>query len=162
VTRRILAVVVALGALAGAGCRWGGEPTTGPTPSAAPLTSLGSPSPSSTVPSTTLAPLEGAGPVAYSIVARTGDTVVVLVDGDGSLTDLDVYDVLADVVEEDPTIATAYVVDHPDAVELVGRDDLSAAEEAFVDDHLLARLVEGNRVVYEGPFAESGSAIIGS
>jgi len=139
----------------------GSPPTTLPmlTTSSAPVTTT-------TTTTTTLPPLVGTTGVAYEIVRReegpAGDTVVVLLESGASVTDLDLYDILADVVDRFAPIARAYVVDSPEAVDLVLLDEPTDAQRAVLATHFLARLEDGFRVVYEGPFADVGSTVLGS
>jgi hypothetical protein len=108
-------------------------------------------------------------PPSYQIVARTptesgGDEVVVLLDPSSydSLTDLDVYDIIAEVVELFPPVSIMHVVDDPAAANVVADPEASEEARAVLASHYLARLDEGFRVTYLGPFAESGSAVLGS
>jgi hypothetical protein len=61
-------------------------------------------------------------------------------------------------------IATLHIVDSDDGVALVlvPEADLTAADAAVLEVHYLARLEEGFRLVFEGPFAEVDAVIIGS
>jgi len=131
-----------------------------------------------TSPSTTVAPTssvttteEPGDPIEfpeYTIVSREegdgGATVVVLLDDESylSLTDIDLANVLADVVERFPPILTAYVVDDPDAVEAVTALEPTADQQSMLDQHYLVRLEDGFRMVFTGPFSEIPIAILGS
>ena len=106
---------------------------------------------------------------AYQIVERIegevlGDTVVVLLDPATyvSLTDLDLYDLIAEVVELFPPLSVVHVVDDPAAANVVANPDVSEAELQAVSNNYLARLDDGFRVTYLGPFAASGTAVLGS
>ncbi len=103
--------------------------------------------------------------IAERIIApETGDTVVLLLDPASytSLSDLDLYDVIADAVDRFPPILVAHVVDSPDAVEAVLLEQPDADQEVILANHYLARLEDGFRIVYLGPFEESGTAVLGS
>jgi len=103
--------------------------------------------------------------VAERIIApETGDTVVLLLDPASytSLSDLDLYDVIADAVDRFPPILVAHVVDSPDAVEAVLLEQPDEDQELILANHYLARLEDGFRIVYLGPFEESGTAVLGS
>ena len=103
--------------------------------------------------------------IAERIIApETGDTVVLLLDPASytSLSDLDLYDVIADAVDRFPPILVAHVVDSPDAVEAVLLEQPDADQELILTTHYLARLEDGFRIVYLGPFEESGTAVLGS
>ncbi|MFV2000335.1 MAG: hypothetical protein ACC654_08250 [Acidimicrobiia bacterium] len=108
-------------------------------------------------------------PPRYRIVDRTttdapGDTVVVLLDDTSydSLTDIDLYDIIAEVVELFPPISEVHVVDDVGAVITVTNPDATAAEIQAIQANYLARLDNGFTITYLGPFASSGSAVLGS
>lgn len=120
---------------------------------------------------TTLPPLSGTGELPdYTVAARrplpgAGDEVVVLLaEPAGLLTDLDLYDVVVDVVERFPPVTVLHVVDDPAVVALAGADPsgLDTEQLALVEAHYLARLEDGYRIVYLGPFADAGTAVLGS
>jgi hypothetical protein len=120
---------------------------------------------------TTAAPGDGVSTATfprYQIVAREqgadGDIVVVLLDPTsyGSLTDIDLQNVVADVVAEYPPVLEAHVVDSAEAAAIVLQEDLDEAGRALLDEHYLVRLEEGFRIVYSGPFESRGVLILGS
>ena len=104
----------------------------------------------------------------YTIVDRiegeVGDTVVVLLDPAtyDSLTDLDLYDLIAEVVELFPPIAAVHVVDDTSAANVVANPDASEAEKQASAANYLARLDNGVKIIYLGPFAAAGTAVLGS
>lgn len=104
----------------------------------------------------------------YQIVDRidgdAGDTVIVLLDPQtyDSLTDLDLYDLIAEVVELFPPIAVVHVVDEAAAANIVANPDATEAEKNAVAANYLARLDDGVKIIYLGPFASSGTAVLGS
>ena len=61
-------------------------------------------------------------------------------------------------------VAIAHVVDSDDAVSLVvaERDSLTEEELTFLEQHYFARLEDGIRIIYVGPFDEYPIAILGS
>ncbi|MDK1011276.1 MAG: hypothetical protein QGM46_08130 [Actinomycetota bacterium] len=93
-----------------------------------------------------------------------GDTVIVQLDPAtyGSLTDIDLYDIIVDVVELFPPISVVHIVDDPAAANIVGDPDASEADRKAVFDNYLARLENGFEITYLGPFASSGTAVLGS
>lgn len=118
---------------------------------------------------TTLAPIDELSAPEYQIVRRTpgegtGDELVVLLDPTSydTLTDIDIQDLIAEVVEFFPPVWIVHVVDDISAVAVVGNPDASAAEVASIDGHYLARLDNGVEITYLGPFAESGTGVLGS
>lgn len=167
--RRLLTgtIAVALVVVATA-CTDSAEPAS--TTTVPPITTL-STTTTTTVPpsSTTTAPLTELTAPGYRIVERQptdlpGDEVVVLLDPESydSLTDLDLYDLIAEVVELFPPVSVVHVVDSPAAANLVANPDASQDDLGLVLANYLARLDDGFRVTYLGPFASSGTAVLGS
>ena len=174
-------VVVSL-VLVGAACSGDGSDetsTTATTTTVAPVTSLAASGSTEAVPTTEVAPSSSVttsstapgDPVTfpeYTIVSREpgddGDTVVVLLDKDsyGSLTDIDLANVLADVVDKFPPILTAYVIDDDSAAEVVLLASPTEADLELLSNHYLVRLEEGFRMVFAGPFEDTPVAILGS
>jgi hypothetical protein len=99
--------------------------------------------------------IEGDGP---------GDTVIVLLDPAtyDSLSTLDLYDLIAEVVELFPPVAILHVVDNAAAANVVANPDASEAERQSAAGNYLARLENGFQITYLGPFASSGTAVLGS
>jgi len=125
--------------------------------------------PSATSSSTTLAPLSAPVFPDYRITQRiiapeTGDIVVILLDPTSytSLSDLDLYDVIADAVDRFPPIFEAYVVDTRTAADAVLVEEPDGEQQRELASHYLARLEDGFRIVYVGPFEDSEAAILGS
>ena len=104
----------------------------------------------------------------YSIHSRaageSGDTVVVLIDPDfdGTMTEIDLQNLLSEVVDNFPPVFEAHVVDSVEAAELVVAPEVDATGQTVLDEHYLARLEEGFRIVFTGPFSEAGTLILGS
>jgi len=103
----------------------------------------------------------------YEIVSRSespdGDTLVILIDSDyDALTDIDLQNLLADVVEMFPPVYEAFVVDSRAAASLVLAEDLDEDAESVLERHFLVRLEEGFRVVFTGPFEGARTLILGS
>lgn len=136
----------------------------------APITTLPQSTTTTSEPTTTtLAPIVELNAPAYRIVDRrpiegSGDEVVVLLDPSSydSLTDLDLYDLIAEVVELFPPVSVLHVVDSAAAANVVVNAEATDAERASLSANYLARLDDGFRVTYLGPFATSGSAVLGS
>jgi hypothetical protein len=102
--------------------------------------------------------------IVHRIEGEAGDTVVVLLDPStyDSLTDLDLYDLIAEVVELFPPIAAVHVVDDASAATIVANPDASEAEKEASAANYLARLDDGVRIIYLGPLAAAGTAVLGS
>lgn len=159
-------------ALIAAACTSSSAPETTTSSSLTPLTtSATSASTESTVAETTTTtqPLSTLTPPEYAIVDRAetdapGDTVVVLLDVESytSLTDIDLYDVIAEVVDLFPPISMLHIVDDVGAVNTVANPEATSEELATIEENYLALLEDGFKITYLGPFAASGTAILGS
>jgi hypothetical protein len=170
VRSRSLAVVGVALALVVTACNGddsGEDSTTTSTTLTVPTTTTTTLDPASTT--TTTRDGEVPAPPEYEIVRRIpgedGDTLVVLLDPssyDGLLTDIDLQNVVADVVERFPPVLEAYVVDSQDAVDLVLLDERTPEEQAVLDEHAFVTLEEGFRIVFTGPFGDFGELILGS
>lgn len=146
------------------------EPTT--TTEGSSLLSLPEPAPTTTVDQTTTTSqaFDPLSPPQYQIVSRTpvdggsGDEIVVLLDPSSyeSLTDIDIEDILAEVIELFPPVWIAHLIDDPAAANVVGNPDASRSELDAISDHYFARLDNGFEITFLGPFAESGGGVIGS
>ena len=161
------AMLVTLLVLLATACTSGSEDTT-TTETLAELTTTVAPETTTTV-TTTLAPLADPAFPQYSIAQRIEsgngrDTVVVLLDPDSYdiLSDVDLYDILADVVDRFPPIFEAHVVDSPAAAAAVLQEAPTEEELQILSEHYFVRLEEGFRIVYQGPFAELGTGVLGS
>lgn len=167
VRSRFVVLVVGCGLLVAA-CQDSAEsPTTTAASSLLTLPPATAPATSSTT--TTLAPAEQLSSPQYQIVQRTpgeagGDTVVVLLDTASyeTLTDIDLEDIIADVVQRFPPVATVHVIDDPAAANVVGNPEATEAQIEPISDHYLARLDDGFSITFLGPFAPAGSAVLGS
>ena len=153
-----------------ASCSSSSETTTTTTTSTTTTTTtVPTTSTTTTAPPSTTLPQEAPAFPEYRIAERivapeTGDTVVLLLDPASytSLSDLDLYDVIADAVDRFPPILVAHVVDSPEAVPAVLLEQPDEDQELLLADHYLARLEDGFRIVYLGPFEDSGTAVLGS
>lgn len=169
-TPRRLVLVICL-ALFIAACQNGGDASTSTTSDSTLLTLSPQTTSTTSLPMTTTSPepiIELSAP-RYQIVQRTlgegvGDEVVVLLDPTSyeALTDIDIQDLISEVVDLFPPIAIAHIVDDPAAANVVGNPDASAAEVASIQDHYFARLDHGFQITFLGPFASSGSNVLGS
>jgi hypothetical protein len=157
-------------ALVVASCTSSDEPAATTTTKAPTTSTTATTVPASTTTSTatTLAPPELSFPeyrIAERIVsAETGDTVILLLDPTSytSLSDLDLYDVIADAVDRFPPIFEAHVVDSQDAVSAVLAEDPDDDQVETLAEHYFVRLEDGFRIVYVGPFEGTDDAILGS
>ncbi len=98
------------------------------------------------------------------ISVETGDTVILLLDPTSytSLSDLDLYDVIADAVGRFPPIFEAHVVDSQDAASAVLAEEPDEEQRKALDQHYFVRLEDGFRIVYVGPFDGADDAVLGS
>lgn len=169
--RRLGAVALAVAALSVACTSRDSDATTSTVPDAQ-LTTLATTKgtePGNDSTTTTTTPKSVLTAPEYKIVDRSpgaavGDTVVVLLDTGtyDSLTDLDLFDLIAEVVELFPPIEIVHVVDSAAAANVVGDPDASEADRKAVAANYLARLDSGFKITYLGPFASSGTAVLGS
>ena len=161
-------MVVAAVVLVATACQSSADDTT--TTTGSPLLTLPpATTPPTTSTSTTLAPVEQLSPPEYQIGQRSvgedsGDTAVVLLDTSSyeTLTDIDLEEVIADVVQRFPPIATVHVIDDPAAANVVGDPDASDEQIAAISDHYFARLDDGFTITFLGPFAPAGATVLGS
>jgi hypothetical protein len=175
----LLAVFLALVAV---GCsRDSGEGTTTSldsvtTTSFAPASS--SSSPSTTAPATTVASTAPASSTStnpgqipepeWTISQRTegddGATVVVLLDPESyeRITDIDLQNIIEDVIEMFPPIYEVHIVDSQEAADVVVSEVIDTDDQAILGAHYFARLEEGFRIVFVGPFEDFGITILGS
>ncbi len=151
-------------------CTSSNEPTstTSTTVSTTTTTTTTSPTTTSSSTTTTSVPNEATFPE-YSIAERiispeTGDTVIVLLDPTSytSLSDLDLYDVIADTVDRFPPVFEAHVVDSQDAVSALLVEEPDEEQRKTLELHYFARLEDGFRIVYVGPFKGIDDAVLGS
>ncbi len=158
--RRFLILVFAL-ALVGAACNRGddAEPTT-TTTSPSQTTSTTAAGNGTDGETTTTGGV--AEPPAYDIIA--GDTgageYVVLVDP-GTYTEQDIRNIMEGVVDEYAPV-TVHLIDSEDAGGLVLKDELTEAEQAILDAHYFARVVDGTTLEFLGPYADIDPIHIGS
>ena len=139
---------------------------------AAPVTTISTSTtttPEADITTTTAQTVASITPPEYQIISRApteagGDEVVVLLDSTSydSLSDLDLFDIVAEVVELFPPVAILHIVDDSAAALVVTDPDASEADRAVLDVHYLARLDDGFTITYLGPFASSGTAVLGS
>lgn len=93
-----------------------------------------------------------------------GDTVVVLLDPTSytSLNDIDLRNVIAEVADEYAPVYEAHVIDDERVAPLLAQEELTLEEEQLLDNYYLARLEEGFRIVFVGPFDDVASTVLGS
>jgi hypothetical protein len=163
-------LIVALALLA-ASCQGGaGETTTSDGSSLLTLPPASSTTTTVASPETTRPSFDSLTPPQYQIVQRSaiegaaGDEVIVLLDPSSydTLTDIDIENILAEVVELFPPVWIAHLIDDPAAANVVGNPDATTAELEAISDHYLARLDNGFEITFLGPFADAGSGVIGS
>jgi hypothetical protein len=104
----------------------------------------------------------------YRIISReasdSGDVVVVLLDTATyeSLSDIDVHNVMSDLVEQYAPVYEAHIVETQATADALFVEEPTEAQQTALDNHYIARLEEGFRIVYVGPLEASGVAILGS
>lgn len=171
--RARLGLLIAVVAVVAPACSSSGTQDTSTSSTNAPLTTLVTPQSTATGGETTTtepdAPKTILTAPEYRIVDRiegdgVGDTVVVLLDPAtyDSLSTLDLYDLIAEVVELFPPVAAVHVIDDPAAGSVVSDPEASEADRQATAMNYLARLENGYQITYLGPFASSGTAVLGS
>ena len=162
--------IVVFAAVFAAACQ-GAAGTVTTTTEASSLLTLPLPSTTTTssVPPTTVAPPIQLSAPQYQIVQRTagegvGDEIVVLLDPTSyeTLTDIDIQELIAEIVDLFPPVWTAHIIDDPAAANTVGNPDASEEDLAGIADNYLARLDNGVEIIFLGPFAPKGSIVLGS
>jgi hypothetical protein len=105
----------------------------------------------------------------WEVVSRSdgadGSTLVVLLDPESyqSLTDIDLQNVVADVVEtEEEDVLVIHVVDDPEVAEYVEKQNPTQQQQNQLDIHYLAMLEDGFRIVFLGPFSDTAPVVLGS
>ncbi|HEY5728166.1 MAG TPA: hypothetical protein VIV08_06090 [Acidimicrobiia bacterium] len=105
----------------------------------------------------------------WEVVSRSdgadGSTLVVLLDPESyqSLTDIDLQNVIADVVDtEEEDVLVIHVVDDPEVAEYVEKQNPTQQQQNQLDIHYLARLEDGFRIVFLGPFSDTAPVVLGS
>lgn len=122
-------------------------------------------------PTTTLAPTASATTISlptktipsYQVVERVagteGDVLIVLLE-EGTYDDLDIENLMLHLVDEFAPFGI-HVVNNEAAVELVLAEDMEL-DDPVLAEHYLARLENGNKVVFAGPLAGEGWFLVGS
>lgn len=104
----------------------------------------------------------------YKIISREtgddGDVVVVLLDPTTyeSLSDIDIYNVMSDLVEQFSPVYEAYIVETQAAADALFVEEPTEDEAAALSAAYIARLEEGFRIVYVGRFEDSGVELLAS
>lgn len=115
----------------------------------------------------TSTPRVGETVASHEVVLRdsTDDgEVLYIVIPPGSYTDVDLENFVGNLIENDEDISSLEIFDDADAVTafLLVESDQTAADLAFIDEHHLVTLVERNRIIFQGPYADLGEIAIGS
>ena len=152
------------------------EPALTPTTASATITTLGATGGGDTeaaaVATTTSTTTTTEGPglsfPEYRIVSReageNGDVVVVLLDTETyeSLSDIDILNVMSDLVEQYAPVYEVHLVESQGAADALFVETPTEEQQTELSNRYIARLEEGFRIVYLGPYEESGVAILGS
>jgi hypothetical protein len=104
----------------------------------------------------------GTEPPEYEIIAgNTGEGEYVVLIDPGSYTEQDLRNLMEGIVDEYAPV-TAHLIDSEDARELVLLDQVTEAEQAILDAHYFARIVDGTTLEFLGPYSDLDSVYIGS
>lgn len=116
---------------------------------------------------TTATSLVGETVTSYDVIARfsddNGETLHILISG-GAYTDVDLENFIGDLKDGDPELWGVEVFDDPGAVDafVIPEEQRTVEHQGLLDRHHLVSLVEGDTIVYRGPFSELGQIVIGS
>ena len=161
--RRFGILILAL-ALVATACNRGddAELTTTTTPATTQLSTTSTTSTDGGADGETTSTVAGGALPEYQIIA--GDSgegeYVVLVDP-GAYSEQDLRNIMEGIVDEYAPV-TVHLIDSQDARELVLKDEVTEAEQAILDAHYFARVVDGTTLEYLGPYADLDSVHIGS
>lgn len=116
---------------------------------------------------TTTTTLAGETVASHEVVLResTDDgEILYIVVPEGDYTDVDLENFVGNLIENDEDISSLEIFDNADAVTafLLDESEQTADDLAFIDQHHLVTLVERNRIIFRGPYAELGEIAIGS
>ena len=160
--RRFGILILAL-ALVATACNRGddAELTTTTTPATTQLSTTTTSTDGGTDGETTSTTAGGALPEYQIIAGDSGeDEYVVLVDP-GAYSEQDLRNIMEGIVDEYAPV-TVHLIDSQDASELVLKDEVTESEQAILDAHYFARVVDGTTLEYLGPYADLESVHIGS
>lgn len=160
--RRFGILILAL-ALVATACNRGddAELTTTTTPATTQLSTTTTSTDGGTDGETTSTTAGGALPEYQIIAGDSGeDEYVVLVDP-GAYSEQDLRNIMEGIVDEYAPV-TVHLIDSQDASELVLKDEVTEAEQAILDAHYFARVVDGTTLEYLGPYADLDPVHIGS
>ena len=117
--------------------------------------------------STTSTTLVGEPVDSYDVVSREstdeGETLYIVIPP-GNYTSVDLENFVGDLIDEDEAVESAEVFDDEDALEafLLDESEQTADDLALIDEHHLVSLIDGNRIRFQGPYADFGEYAIGS
>lgn len=103
----------------------------------------------------------------YEIIAREsedeGDILLILIP-QATYTDVDLENFIGDLIEDGTITWGAEIFDDASAIDAYRepRGQRSDEEKELIAQHHFASLVEGDTIVFRGPFESSGQVIIGS
>ncbi len=104
----------------------------------------------------------GTEPPEYEIIAgSTGEGEYVVLIDPGTYTEQDLRNLMVGFVDDYAPV-TAHLIDSEDARELVLLDQVTEAEQAILDAHYFARIVDGITLEFLGPYADLEPVYIGS
>ena len=122
---------------------------------------------SSTGGDTTTTTLVGQPVDSYDVILREstdeGETLYIVIPP-GDYTSVDLENFVGDLIDEDDDVESAEVFDSEEALEafLLDESEQTADDLVLIDEHHLVSLIDGNRVRFQGPYADFGEYAIGS
>jgi ABC-type amino acid transport substrate-binding protein len=104
----------------------------------------------------------GTEPPEFEIIAgNTGEGEYVVLIDPGTYTEQDLRNLMVGFVD-DYAPTTAHLIDSEDARDLVLLGEVTEAEQAILDAHYFARIVDGTTLEFLGPYADLEPVYIGS
>jgi hypothetical protein len=98
----------------------------------------------------------------YQIIAGdSGDGEYVVLVDPGAYSEQDLRNIMEGIVDEYAPV-TVHLIDSEDARELVLKDEVTEGEQAILDAHYFARVVNGTSLEFLGPYADLDPVHIGS
>lgn len=116
---------------------------------------------------TTTTSLVGEAVASHEVVLREsnddGEVLYIVIPG-GDYTDIDLENFVGNLMENDEDVTSVEVFDSAEAVDvfLLEESEQTATDLVLINEHWLVSLVDGNRIIYRGPYEDSGEIAIGS
>jgi hypothetical protein len=160
--RRFGILILAL-ALVATACNRGddAELTTTTTPATTQLSTTSTTSTDGGTDGETTSTVAGSLPDYQIIAGDSGEGEYVVLVDPGAYSEQDLRNIMEGIVDEYAPV-TVHLIDSQDASELVLQAEVTEAEQAILDAHYFARVVDGTTLEFLGPYADLDPVYIGS